>query len=212
MVEQVVELMDKLHVLVAGPGLGRCPLVLRATARIIEEAQKRNIPLVLDADALFLFTLEEYRNLLSKDCSSLVILTPNAMERKRMKAFEEDWCNLDSVIVVEKGAIDRIIPVASSNLSTLECREVGGWKRSGGLGDVLAGSIGTLVAWKTISSSKESGPEVPTDPLLCWTACSFVKRATHIAYHKHYRSMTAPDVLQELGPTVHEMTANASDQ
>lgn len=38
MVEKVCSMMEKMHVMVLGPGLGRCPLVLEATARIIKKS------------------------------------------------------------------------------------------------------------------------------------------------------------------------------
>ena len=45
-----------LHALVIGPGLGREPAVLEAVMRIIEKAKVRQLPLVLDADGLWLLT------------------------------------------------------------------------------------------------------------------------------------------------------------
>jgi ATP-dependent NAD(P)H-hydrate dehydratase len=203
MVDQVTELMDKLHVLVVGPGLGRCPLVLEATARILGEAQSRNIPLVLDADALWLLTLKP-RILLSSTSTSPIVLTPNAMERKRLDGVEENsWSSNSNCIVIEKGKEDVINALSSS----LICGEDGGSKRSGGLGDILAGTVGTLVAWNGILAQQQGTNTSSEDlPLACWTACCFVKRATHRAFEEHRRSMTAPDVLAALGPTVNEMT------
>jgi len=219
MVEEVCSMMDKMHVLVIGPGLGRCPLVLEATAQIIRTAQSKfHLPLVIDADALFLLTLPKYRNnLLSNDSS--VILTPNAMELKRIR--ESAGNNTDNntdlperCLIIEKGAVDIIRP-ANSALSCSDddtnnnaihiCDEVGGLKRSGGIGDILAGTIGSLVAWNNILTNR--GKATCDDlPLSCWTACCFVKRATKVAYDRHRRSMTAPDILEELGPVIDHMT------
>lgn len=212
MVEQICNLMDKMHVLVLGPGLGRCPLVLEATARIIRRAQKEyHLPLVLDADALFLLTLPKYQsNLLSNE--SPVILTPNAMEKKRLVDSGHTTESLpDNCWMIEKGSVDTILPAATAFgatktiLPTMICGEVGGLKRSGGIGDILAGTCGTLVAWNTILSSR--GKASPDDlSLACWTACCFVKRSTKKAFEIHRRSMTAPDILHELGPVIDEMT------
>ena len=84
--------MESLHALVIGPGLGRCPLVLEAAARIIQIAMDQNLPLVMDADALFLLTLPAYQDLLktspSSGASSAVVLTPNAMELQRLAGKE----------------------------------------------------------------------------------------------------------------------------
>lgn len=195
MVQEVAGMMDNLHCLVIGPGLGRCPILLKATSKIIQEAQARKIPLVLDADALFLLTLGPYQTLLQP--SSSVILTPNKVERKRLESSEE---NLKHCIIVEKGQYDDI----QYDGRTLICGEDGGLKRSGGLGDILAGTLGTLIAWNAIMSSQ--GVASSRDiPLACWTGCCFVKRATRRAFVAHRRSMTAPDVLTQLGPVVNEM-------
>lgn len=207
MVDRVCGMMNKMHSLVVGPGLGRCPLVLEATSRIIQQAQsKYRLPLVLDADALFLLTLSKHRTLLTDD--SLVVLTPNAMERTRLAASSVVLPR--TCLLIEKGAEDRIVPVAGTVPSPFEsmvCDETGGLKRSGGIGDILAGTCGTLVAWNQILT--EDGTASKEDlPLACWTACCFVKRSTKKAYDKHRRSMTAPDILQELGPTIDEMTSS----
>jgi len=206
MVEEVCSMMDRMHVLVLGPGLGRCPLVLEATARIIQRAQSQyHLPLVIDADGLFLLTLPKYReNLLSND--SPVILTPNAMELKRLLAVNHNTESLpEQCWIIEKGAVDSIRPAASTSTTpTMTCGEIGGLKRSGGIGDVLAGTCGTLVAWNSILSGR--GKASSSDlPLACWTACCFVKRSTKMAFEKHRRSMTAPDILHELGPVIDEM-------
>lgn len=217
MVEEVCSMMDKMHVLVLGPGLGRCPLVLEATAQIIRTAQSKfHLPLVIDADALFLLTLPKYRNnLLSNDSS--VILTPNAMELKRMKNNN----NLpDRCLIIEKGAVDVIRPAnlasssndnsSSTTGTVMTCDEVGGLKRSGGIGDILAGTTGTLVAWNNILTNR--GKATYDDlPLSCWTACCFVRRTTKVAFDRHRRSMTAPDILEELGPVIDHMTTSAEE-
>jgi ATP-dependent NAD(P)H-hydrate dehydratase len=210
MVEEVTSMLDKLHALVVGPGLGRCPLVMKAVARILQEAQSTfHLPLVLDADALFLLTQPDYRHVLTNQ--SLVVLTPNAVERKRLE--ESDVVLPETCIIVEKGACDNIVPavVSNSHWESLRCEEPGGLKRSGGIGDVLAGTMGTLVAWNRIltQQNKASADDLP---LACWTACCFVKFATKRAFDKHRRSMTAPDVLHELGPAIDEMTKETVEE
>ena len=207
MVEQVCSMMDKMHVLVLGPGLGRSPLVLEATARIIKRAQSQHqLPVVIDADALFLLTLPKYKTLLSDD--SLVILTPNAMELKRLR--HSDPCLPDRCVIIEKGEVDAIrLASDSSESPSMVCGETGGLKRSGGIGDVLAGTCGTLVAWNNILSSRGK-TSIDDVPLACWAACCFVKRATKKAFDIHRRSMTAPDILEELGPIIDEMTSDTS--
>jgi ATP-dependent NAD(P)H-hydrate dehydratase len=237
MVKEVSQMMDKLHVLVIGPGLGRCPIVLEATSQIIQTARSPpyNLPLVLDADALYLLTLPRYQNVLSllespssslpsssTVCSSPpVVLTPNVMERKRLDESNVVLPTDGSCFVIEKGQVDQIKQATkptndgSDNVSLevkMTCGETGGLKRSGGIGDILAGTCGTLLAWNRIlssrnvaSSSSLSSSGTEDVPLACWTACCFVKRSTKRAFDVHRRSMTAPDILHELGPTIDDM-------
>jgi len=47
---------SRLDVLVVGPGLGRDPLVIRTVAEIIRRAREVNLPLVIDADGLYVVT------------------------------------------------------------------------------------------------------------------------------------------------------------
>jgi len=254
MVNEVTSTMNRLHVLIIGPGLGRCPLVFKGVAKIIQAAQSQNIPLVLDADALFMLTQEPYvRTLLCNDAERSVrdgsisgssststllppcVLTPNVVEYKRLMQCtplgEERWKDM---IICKKGATDTIVHKAKG--IEYHCEEQGGWKRSGGIGDVLAGTLGTLVAWNRIltqraarqghngvdDASPTSAPQASSTstlqmaaagfataddlPLACWTACCFAKMATKRAYDEHGRAMTAPDVLAELGPTVDAAT------
>jgi ATP-dependent NAD(P)H-hydrate dehydratase len=259
MVDPVVSMMERLHCLIIGPGLGRCPMVLEATARIIQQARNRNLPLVIDADGLYLLTLDAYCDVLAG--YDKVVLTPNAMEAKRLVGLEHCW---QGAVIVQKGQVDLIKSNGGSEHAmmivddskvlvqslVLTCQEEGGLKRSGGIGDILAGCIGTLVAWNRIlqeqearnsssssSSSSSKGTAILTGggggrssvsnasvatnmtttttahlSLACWTACCFVKRATKRAFETHHRAMTAPDILNELGPTIHDMTSMGEEE
>ena len=99
---------------------------------------------------------------------------------------------------------------------TVECAEKGGLKRSGGQGDVLAGCLGTFSAWSDIAAAagvndaqQQSALSVEKETLRCfdlcigaWAACSLTRNSSLMAYRKHKRSMTAPDVIAELGDTM----------
>ena len=47
--KSVISLLDRLHVIVVGPGLGRDRLMQETCARLIKEARRRDMPFVLDA-------------------------------------------------------------------------------------------------------------------------------------------------------------------
>lgn len=51
---KIVNMLDRLHAIVIGPGLGRDPLMLETAARVIEEAKKKGMPFVVDAVSNFL--------------------------------------------------------------------------------------------------------------------------------------------------------------
>jgi ATP-dependent NAD(P)H-hydrate dehydratase len=233
MVDEVVANMDKLHVLVIGPGLGRCPLVLEATSRIIQAARRPpyNLSLVLDADALYLLTLPRYQNvlLLPESSSSLsspahpppIVLTPNVMEKKRLDESAVVLPTDGSCIVIEKGRFDEIRQPKYSSENNVDnnsdddvfelkmsCGEEGGLKRSGGIGDILSGTVGTLLGWNRILTDRNRASGLEDVPLACWTACCFVRRSTKRAFDVHRRGMTAPDILHELAPTINGMTTS----
>jgi ATP-dependent NAD(P)H-hydrate dehydratase len=216
MVDQVVHELDRLHCLVIGPGMGRCPLVMKAVAQILVAARIRNVHVVLDADALFMLSLPEYRHILSG--YSKAVLTPNVVEYKRLFPTSESnaeemvkSAHLKHVTIVRKGKEDVVVVVQDddddkNDATHMICFEPGGLKRSGGIGDVLAGTLGTTLAWHSILVQR--GVASADDlPLSCWTACCFVKRATYTAFQEKRRSMTAPDVMQALGPSIDQMTS-----
>lgn len=203
LVDRVTQYFPRLHALVLGPGLGRDPNILRATERIIACALKVQLPLVLDADALFLLQSQQSLDVIRGN--TRVILTPNIVEYKRLRTcvFGDDSKTkttigskddveqlaraLGGVTVVLKGEHD----VVSNGSLTLVTNEIGGRKRSGGQGDILAGSIATACAWTRSS--------VEIFPHAAIFACTVVKIASRKAFNREFRAMTAPDIISVLG-------------
>jgi ATP-dependent NAD(P)H-hydrate dehydratase len=151
----IIEMLARLHVLVIGPGLGRDPLMQDTVARVIRAAKDKDMPLVLDADAL---------QLVQNDPDIVkgypgAILTPNVVEFGRLcKAANIDVDSesnetqrveklakaLGGVTIIQKGPKDFI----SNGETTLVCDVQGGKKRSGGQGDTLTGSVATFLGWR----------------------------------------------------------------
>ena len=268
MVQHIVPslIQGRIHSLVIGPGMGRCPIVMEAVSQIIRGAIQQGIPIVLDADALYLIGQEPYQNLLEEELKiklssvsnskndaaadvAVVVLTPNVVEYKRLvdsigEGSEERLKDkLKGVILIVKGQYDtieictrttRTTTVAKHHshngqeLVSMQCRQIGGLKRSGGIGDVLAGMIGSFLAWNQIlkaldhkgSASSSSGQLQDTELVVeekvaninlilsCWFACALTKRATKVAFDKRRRSMTAPDILEEIGMVIDEYTSS----
>ncbi|CAI5702847.1 unnamed protein product [Peronospora effusa] len=205
-VERITQVLPRLDALVIGPGLGRDASVQEIVRKIIEKAKEANLPLILDGDALYFISLEPgmvkgYKN---------AILTPNAMEYARLCATTRLLPTIDVAqavkippaqlsealgftVVIQKGSVDRL----SDGTFTLENEEFGCPRRCGGQGDVLCGSIGTFAAW-----AKHAEPDgFEGNPLLLAAfGGSLVTRASaSLAFVKHQRAMTAPDVLHNLG-------------
>lgn len=155
---EVASLLDRLHVVVLGPGLGRDVLMQDTAAHIIAEVRKRKMPLVVDADGLWLV---QNRPEVVHGYTSAV-LTPNVMEFKRLcnkmgvdsekieggrdKVCAELAKRFGGVTIIQKGKQD----VISNGNDTMVCAIEGGLKRCGGQGDVLTGCLGTLLAWKKL--------------------------------------------------------------
>lgn len=158
---RIIPLLDRLHVLVIGPGLGRDPLMQDTCALVAAAARDRGMPMVLDADAL---------QLVQRDPAlvrgyGLAVLTPNVVEFGRLThalgvdeqvqsaAAQEGGETakvealaraLGGVMIVQKGPRDRI----SNGTVTYTVDLAGGKKRSGGQGDTLTGSIATFLGWR----------------------------------------------------------------
>ena len=157
---EVASLLERLHVVVLGPGLGRDSLMQETAAKIISEVRKRKMPLVVDADGLWL--VQNQPEVVHGYASA--VLTPNVMEFKRLcdrmgvdmekvdggkdRVCAELARRFGGVTIIQKGKQD----VISNGKETMICGIEGGLKRCGGQGDVLTGCLGTLLAWKKLYS------------------------------------------------------------
>ncbi|CCD24045.1 NADHX dehydratase NDAI_0C03850 [Naumovozyma dairenensis CBS 421] len=168
--EKIEMLLKRIHVIVIGPGLGRDKGMLDSIKKIIKlvlEKHEGMIPIVIDADGLFLISQdEEVREMLKKFPMGRIILTPNVVEFKRLsesvghdpeeKDEEKDISSNEvtgatiakrlNCIVVQKGREDRIFSPQSDSFVLKNDRE-GSCKRVGGQGDTLTGTIACMLAF-----------------------------------------------------------------
>ena len=85
--------------------------------------------------------------------------------------------------------------------------EPGSVKRSGGQGDVLAGSIATFLGWARAAQLGGLTPPEPSPPLLAaYAGCLLTRRFSAAAFAKNRRAMTAPDLVAEIGPCFEEFS------
>ncbi|MHC8322656.1 NAD(P)H-hydrate dehydratase [Pseudomonas sp. GB2N2] len=142
---QLMGLLQKVSVLVVGPGLGQAPW----GRSLLSAAANAPLPQVWDADALNM--LAEERVILPKDC----VITPHPGEAARLLGLSTADVQADrpaaahalskkyTAVVILKGAGSLI---ASPDGRLAVCHQGHPAMATAGLGDVLAGLVGALLA------------------------------------------------------------------
>ena len=205
--DKIIPWLDRLHAVLIGPGLGRDEIMANTVRMIISEAVQRQLPIILDADALF--ALHGHYGLIKG--YRYAILTPNAVEFQRLAQgldidsnqshYQSDkmqLCKLiskalDGVNIVAKGKSDTICTIDELK----ECEEQASPRRCGGQGDILSGVITAFNAWAAIEGStreKLLAPDIIMDCLLA--ACNVTRKSSYLCFQKYGRSMTASDMLR----------------
>uniref|UniRef100_A0A3Q2QWA6 ATP-dependent (S)-NAD(P)H-hydrate dehydratase n=1 Tax=Fundulus heteroclitus TaxID=8078 RepID=A0A3Q2QWA6_FUNHE len=196
-VEEIETWLPRLHGLVVGPGLGRDDFLLRT---VIERSKARDIPIVIDADGLWLISqqpsvIHGYQK---------AILTPNFMEFTRL--FEALPMNgsdhrrsvmqlsgaMGNLTLVLKGEQDLI----SDGNKVYSCSVEGSGRRCGGQGDLLSGSMGVMAHWAHLRPKKKNDS---------FGACSLTRQCNNQAFQRHGRSTTTSDMIQEIGPAFRKL-------
>ena len=196
-----------LSALVVGPGLGRDETLQSVAALVIERAVAARLPCVIDADGLRV--VMERPELIAG--SQWTVLTPNRPEFGRMRekfalssTGEPNPVNeaaelakfLNGPVIVRKGEVDVL---SDSGGTALQCSEVGCLKRCGGQGDVLAGSIATLLGWAHSAGGRLPDGAPPAPMLAAYAGCMLTRRFAAAAFAKQRRAMTAPDLIEAIG-------------
>jgi ATP-dependent NAD(P)H-hydrate dehydratase len=203
--EQIIGMLERLHVIVIGPGLGRDSAMQETCARVITAAKKMNISFVLDADGLFLAQSRPELVDGYKEC----ILTPNVVEFGRLaKSKNIDVDKGDSaklceklanafggVTIIQKGKVDTI----SNGTHTLISDGEGGLKRSGGQGDTLTGALATFLAYRMAYLDRlwDHENDMKADELLALCAyggSAITRECSRLAFKEKGRSLQASDL------------------
>lgn len=194
--QQVLELCESHDVLVIGPGISTAPEVVRSVEQIISRS---TVPLVIDADALNALALAKKTSLMLKRKAPAVI-TPHPGEMARLLETDSASVQRDRVgaakeaaskwgvvvllkgagtVIVEPGGEVRIINSGNPGMATA------------GMGDVLAGCIGALLAQGLTPFDAAS------------TAAFFHGRAGDlVAGSKGEAGLIATDVAEMIGPVL----------
>lgn len=243
----IIAMLSRLHALVIGPGLGRDGVTLKVVSEVMKEARSRSIPFVLDADGLLLVmqnpelvkgymnciltpNVNEFSNLakaLGIDVPSLAQIakgdSKDGKTSREAEACEKLSNALGGVTIIQKGPHD----VISNGVTSIVSDIPGGLKRSGGQGDTLTGSLGTLLGWRAAyhdglwdsgeqDSSKEAQSKQdiqeelesekrmsPSTSLLlsAWTGSAITRECSRRAFATLGRSMQASDLTGEVHQT-----------
>ncbi|XP_064535112.1 ATP-dependent (S)-NAD(P)H-hydrate dehydratase [Drosophila montana] len=191
-VELIKPWIDRLHVLVIGPGLGRDSRILKTATDVMKLCLEIGKPIVIDADGLFI--LNDNIELVCGQRD--VILTPNAIEFQRLfgkdPATARERMSLlgDGVVILEKGANDKIHIPHTNEVYTMPTG--GSGRRCGGQGDLLSGSLATFFYW-----SLQSNQPNPAYLAVC-ASSYFVKKINFAAFQKLGRSLVASDMIKEI--------------
>ena len=219
--------------MVIGPGLGRDKAILSNVEQLIGTLRKQDkpIPLVIDADGLFLITekpdiINNYGN---------CILTPNVAEFERLyekvtgikseeqkkekdkKQLAQKLAEALRVNILMKGHLDTI--ASPDNANPIQCGLDGSPRRCGGQGDLLYGTLATTFYWAIKNrdkieyqpSSPDKSPRGPDQlspfarltpaQVAAYAASTIVRTACQTVFSKLGRSMISADVLKEIGPS-----------
>ncbi|XP_049450695.1 ATP-dependent (S)-NAD(P)H-hydrate dehydratase isoform X1 [Epinephelus fuscoguttatus] len=205
-VEEIEKWLPRLHGLVVGPGLGREEALLRTAKEVIEKSKARDIPIVIDADGLWLVTqqpsvIQGYQK---------GILTPNIMEFTRLyEALHHEPMDstdhqrsvmqlsvaMGNLTMVLKGEHDLI----TDGSKVVSCSVEGSGRRCGGQGDLLSGSMGVLAHWAHAASAAGTVRSVNPSVVAAFGACSLTRQCNSQAFQRHGRSTTTSDMIQEIG-------------
>lgn len=207
------DLLTRMHVVVVGPGLGRDPALLEQISTLLKDIREREIPLVVDADGLWLV---QQQISLIRGWKSPVILTPNVVEFARLvRAAEldekddrtqlaEKLASTLGVTLLVKGPSDLV----TNGKTTMDNDSEGSNRRVSGQGDTLSGTLATFMAWSQAYKDHLWDTEpVSTDlTILAAMAASTVTRlASKKAYQENGRAMVTTDVTSHVGPAFHDI-------
>lgn len=142
------ELIKGKTAIVVGPGIGTAPETIQVVAHLLE---KTTLPLVIDADALNSIAAQpELMRFLSERC----VLTPHPGEMGRLSATSSDAVQARRLNAAEDFAAAHSCKLVLKGARTLTATPTQTWinptgnpsMASAGMGDVLAGIIGGLLA------------------------------------------------------------------
>ncbi|KAF7278036.1 NAD(P)HX dehydratase isoform X2 [Rhynchophorus ferrugineus] len=195
-IEKITPWVDRLHVALLGPGMGRAQHTKEVFEKIITLCRSKKKPLLIDADGLFFIAQNPD---IIKDYPAPVILTPNKMEFIRIVGEENSDLSKaekakhflertgSNITIFCKDAVDEVI---TSHGSIKLLSGGGSGRRCGGQGDMLGGAMSVFLTWAL---------EKNVEPIVaCYAASKLTRDCNYEAFKKHGRSMVVTDMIQEI--------------
>lgn len=192
----LLPLLHKASVLVIGPGLGQTPWSEQMLYHSVQHAIERGLPVVMDADALNLLAEGHLIKVLPKQ----VILTPHPGEAARLLKISTGTVQQDRFAAVQQLQQKYRATVILKGAGTLVASEEGlslcdygnPGMATGGMGDVLSGVLGALLA-QHLSSAQSATLGV----------CLHAAAADVLAEEKGERGLLAADLLPVMRELIH---------
>jgi len=209
--------LPRLHALTLGPGLGRSNSLFEGLATVIAEAKAMRLPMVIDADGLYMLSSDSrFLDLIRgyREC----ILTPNKAEFDRLaqavavEAGDDEArlralsASLDKVTILLKGRDDL---VSDGGDVVLRVQAPGSPRRCGGQGDVLAGALTVAAYWAQNNKADEEQEGLSPSMWACVLASLVTKRSAELAFEDKKRSTTTPDILEKVGRSFEEISPSS---
>ncbi|XP_012063441.1 PREDICTED: ATP-dependent (S)-NAD(P)H-hydrate dehydratase [Atta cephalotes] len=210
-IKQIKPWLDRLHVILIGPGLGRDEKIFKTIIELITICREARKPLIIDADGLFLVCQKPE---IIKDYPG-VILTPNAIEFSRLiKAVLDKTVPPTpivkvsdvkhvaetlgkSVIILYKGAKDVIVD-GHKGTETVSCALAGSGRRCGGQGDLLSGSLAVFWWWAISAGTSECA--LSPSIVACYAASRLIRESNASAFKIKQRGTLTSDMLEQIQP------------
>jgi len=204
--ERALQIIKRASAIVLGPGLGRSPWSLTLLHRVMARAVQLQVPLVLDADALNLLSEQktEWHALASAVQRAQWILTPHPGEAARMLGLGAAVINAErfqavrdlqqhtGCVVILKGA-GSLLAFPDKNALIDICLEGNPGMASGGMGDVLSGICGAMLAL-----SGRAKPQFDAADAARFAVCAHGEAADKAAALIGQRGLMATDLLDFL--------------
>lgn len=209
--EEILRHLPRFHAIVIGPGLGRDKELVDKMGAIIAKVRELDIPMVLDADALWFISQQPD----AIRGYAKTILTPNQREFDNLyssvlknangqnKADEvkiRELCQELKVTILRKGRHEFI----SDGDKVVKCTMQGSSRRCGGQGDLMAGAAATFAFWAHQKSGKsnvnvaETGLKLSSNVLACFAASALTRKCNKLAFELHGRHFLLSDMIAQI--------------